>query len=924
MTPNKMTILIVLFFVFIPAISEADVYKPYMSYSDSGKGIDDTEINVVYCDDMHIGVTVVGQGAIACDCPDSELDIRFTRYKEQFIPHQITPYMPLGFSPPDESWGLVGTWTNEQIYQYCELHNLSGWFNTLRKRIDETWHDQITPPLRRYRILNEWNVFGPKDEEGYLELCREVYFPFREQMHPDATIVISLASGDNACSYLRKLLTRYKELYFHPGFPDHEDLPFDGLDLHCRNYDYMHCVKVYREMEATFNDVFEGCADAPQFSDMVIWFAETADIPNGNCTTELGLSYEYISDNDMVRHDVKTICQALSLPNVLMINLDKRKDGDWDKKIKDGIYDLYGLINDGFGLWDRGDGVAKFSKDLLRKFALYTYDYRPLPNTVMDEVRVFDWVKNDVNHRYVLWKDYGIGETQKTLQLPSTWRTAWVINLVTNEEEYHRLGLPLITVSVGEDPLLITPSRYLDRDPELYVISDVRSSITSEEIWGDGAWTSVLNLANPMDSMVTLVIEAYGEDGDVVGATYETELTSHEVLRMDLIDIWPAFRGPLKIMASDCINGFLEYTHTGTSGKSGNIVPIQNVKLNNVISDTAYYLTQDWETGWDANGYPFMNEMILVNPESSQSTVSLSIFDHTGQLNQTESLALQPFAQYRTLLNPEQNPAGYGKLECVSAEPLVGQLSRFYGYRTGRDRAWSEEKFISDYFLTDKIKSEIRFDDESVSNITVTNPWIEPIEGTVSEYDTDGDKISESEIQIPADGTYKLTADSTEPRSIEITLTENAKAFGRVESKASADGNDVWISDVKSNDENPETCLVLPYFKINRSPENLAQTRLIITNHSGIEVSASIRCYGMNGDLTNETDYPVEFLPDIKTEISLMDIIPLEISEYEGYLEVIIPQFSGISGMAIYTTMDPETESSYSMSVSLSESDVVR
>ncbi len=898
---NLFLICVLVSLLVLPQYVRSESYKPFMIYAEGG--FNDVSNHLDWCVDMNIQVAPVRKSDILIGDPQ---DRYFTIFENEFKPREITPYLSL------EPMNKFGVKTLQEVQDYLDNNasQINEWFFKLKMNIDSTWpitHQNETR-LKRFRFGYEGNTFGPSDPRAYYYACHAVYPVFRKHLDKDATMVICIAAvAPQMCvDYFRGMLEYYLEIR-KPGEP----LGFNGIDYHARNYNYKNSVEVYLAFKNVFEEVFENVSDPPNFSDLVFWNTETADYPIGSSQTVWGHVYEYCDYRDLLRYDIKNISQSLSIPNMLMINLDKRMNGNWGDKDLNGIFNIHGLTCDGIGLFDSGEAVISPAVDSLRTFSKYIYNYRPQFNSEVSTVRVFDYVKDALYHRYVLWNDLGYGTIENyQFQVPSTWEKVIKINLVTGEEEV--IPLPflrksVIGLDVGIDPILLTPNRLTDESIESKVVVDVKSGVAVDTEGNDGTWQSILTISNNKDETVQLNIEARDNGGEPVGYPVETELLPYGVYRRDMAEIWPSFRGSLNILSSHTINGFMEYRIQEATRTIAATVHLQSTEKLKPGGNTICFLTQDWETLAENSSQSLFNELNLLNVSEMTAMGECVIYDETGELLSQDQFELGPFGKFTKPLSPFDAYNGFGKIEIQADRELAGQNARFWISDLGNIGMWSEEPLFADIQMLDTFK--LKSSDSEISRLIVTNPWETPISGELVKKNAHGVTLETIPVMIASNETLEIVNEDTTEVS-EFYLENEDRAFGRIESHTDNSSQEIMIS---SNLE-PRfgAAYLLPYFCVDYSSEQTIRTEIILQNLSNQSVAVQLWLRDMNG-------VPVELEADVfdidpmdNLVLNLSDLVDPDTLRVEGSLKIDVQDADRVTCRGRFVYDYPDTHSDFS------------
>jgi len=370
-----------------------------------------------------------------------------------YAKYNVIPWVSLslnrvvaGFSTPDDVTVFFD--------QYGKAIN--DWFQILGTRLNHLNTEYDLKP-RRYRFENEANVYRYTGKPViYYETTRHIYPIFKAHLR-DASMVISIAATEtyHVEAYLRPLLE-----YHRDHFPK-EPLPFDGIQASCHGGRYMHSVDVHYFIQALFRDVFGDAEGMDRFNRLVFWSNENSGFAVGQVSTQ---GIVYATDRERARQDIKCITQYLSLPGTLMINVDRRLEGDRRPKHKDSFHNLNGLVQNGCGIFDRGAGFISPAQEILELFTRYIHEYRPAFNNRTRAVRVFDWIHraDPGNHRLLVWREFGNEKEMEPIPIPGEWKgikQVRVLHLIDQTETRCPVDSDdlLLRIRVDDNPLLIIP-----------------------------------------------------------------------------------------------------------------------------------------------------------------------------------------------------------------------------------------------------------------------------------------------------------------------------------------------------------------------------------------------------------------------------------------------------------------------------------
>lgn len=387
-----------------------------------------------------------------------QIDTLINQIETDYSQYGIIPWLSLSLS-----WV---TMTFGSIDDVSDFFNTNGpaidrWFHQLSKGFNglDTVHD-LKP--RRYRFESEANVYRFSGKPLiYYETTRHIYQMFQRYL-PDATMVISIATAEtcHAIDYLRPILEYHRETY--PEMP----LPFDGLQCSCHGKQYMHSVDVHNHIAALFRDVFGEKNGTDRFNRLIFWSNENSGFALGKPTTS---GIVYATDQERARQDIKSVTQYLAIPGIVMVNVDRRTEGDRHPRHKNNYHNLNGLVQDGCGIFDRGAGAVSSAQASLELFTGYIHGYRPDKNETTSAVRTFDFVNrtHSSRHRLIVWREFGNAKNVEHIDIPEAWRSlesVWCINLITRVEQQVPIDRlkNVIELRIDDNPLLITPSKELE------------------------------------------------------------------------------------------------------------------------------------------------------------------------------------------------------------------------------------------------------------------------------------------------------------------------------------------------------------------------------------------------------------------------------------------------------------------------------
>jgi len=706
---NQINILISMTFLLCfacltPSVLAEDPYNPFSDYYFAG-----LHTQLDWCENMNIdlaqrrnGFLIIDyEGPVVCNTYD-KFDQLIDDITNEFQPRGIRPWD--GFSFRKDYKTIFSTYYgNPNVLEYQDViafysdtdnkENIEDWLDCLQEEL-ETFDESVM--IYRYRFENEANYHYGGYPEVYYEAVKGLYDLINpgsgpKRLHADSTLSISLVLGneEGVSTYLKAMLDHHMAVHnptwSGPTGPDYVPLPFDGIEYHATNPNYMMATNVYNAMKALFQSVLPASKWEEEWDRMVFWSCETSHEPIGVCPTKPAEAYFYNSDYDIARNDIKNITQFLSLPNVIQTNIDRRFDGFMYYKARDNGTCLNGLTQDGSGIFDRGRGFYSKAGKSLELYTRYFKGYKPEFNNDTAPLRIFTWEEVDPNptKRLLVWNDRDKKYENETINLPVEWRfllKVWSVNLITFEEKSYMItGLaPKITLPVGIDPIVLTPSLELGTGGGGGLMSapDSRAGIFGLDQWGDSTWSSELTLVNTSGEMVSAEITAFDSEGTAQPFVYEMTLLPCELLRRDVAEIWPAFRGSLSVKSTEQLTGFLEYKCETPSQMFVGTSPIQHLESELSGNDYIHYLTQDWETWTLENSAPFVNQMIITNPNDEVAQGNVFMYGPTGELLSTTPISITMNSQYIYDIEPSGVDLEFGKIEVQSDLPLGGRRIR--------------------------------------------------------------------------------------------------------------------------------------------------------------------------------------------------------------------------------------------------------
>jgi len=420
------------------------------------------EDHLPWCRQMHLGYSknrmqniIIPHVKIENTVDERQITKLVKEIETVYTRNGIIPWLSLSLG-----WAATGFSSPDDVAGFFDRHGpaIDEWFRLLSVRLTNlNAPPELTP--RRYRFESEANVYRYTGKPViYYETTRRIYRIFKTHL-PDSTLVISIAAAEtfHAEEYLRPLLEYHRDTR-----PD-EPLPFDGIQASCHGGEYMHSVNVHYEMQALFRDIFGDAEGMARFNRLIFWSNENSGFAVGRVSTP---GIVYATDRERARQDIKCVTQYLALPGTLMVNVDRRLEGDRRPMHKDSFHNLNGLVQNGCGIFDRGMGFVSPARDLLEVFTRYIHEYRPAINTTTSAVRIFNWIhrKDPGNHRLLVWRESGDPDTVESIPLPGEWKgleQVWVINLITGTEKQYPIDSvnQVIRMAVDDNPVVITPGR---------------------------------------------------------------------------------------------------------------------------------------------------------------------------------------------------------------------------------------------------------------------------------------------------------------------------------------------------------------------------------------------------------------------------------------------------------------------------------
>jgi hypothetical protein len=201
-----------------------------------------------------------------------------------------------------------------------------------------------------------------------------------------------------------------------------------------------------------------------------------------------------------------------------------------------------------------------------------------------------------------------------------------------------------ITISLDENPVIITPTKNLWPLFNRIVSPHIRSDVTNTAFPDDGIWQSTVHLFNPDFGDQFIEIHAYDSNGIQVGSPYESMIPAHGAMHLPLGSVYPPFEGSLTVLSSGHIIGQVNHVYQDQDETGGVVSSLTSLPFpeEDAFESDSRYMASDWEVS------PVLrNWLSLANIRDSESSAWVTIYDESGvpMSEQLQTLGACPFGR---------------------------------------------------------------------------------------------------------------------------------------------------------------------------------------------------------------------------------------------------------------------------------------